>query len=102
MALSWSGRRQLMYYGVGLVILAVLFYVVWASFFNAAPTCFDNKQDGTELGVDCGGSCSLLCQDTARQPTVQWARPFQTGAGIYTAAAYIQNNNVGAGAKNVQ
>ena len=90
-----------MYYGVGLVILVVLLYVVWASFFNTAPTCFDNKQDGTELGVDCGGSCSLVCADTAKDPIVQWARSMQTGPQTYTAAAYVQNNNLGAGAKAV-
>ena len=91
-----------MYYGVGLVLLLVLVYVVWASFFNAPPTCFDNKQDGTELGVDCGGSCALLCANTAHDPTVLWARVFNTGTNTYTSAAYIQNNNLGAGAKNVQ
>jgi hypothetical protein len=98
-----------MYYGVGIIILAVLVYVVWASFFNSPATCLDNKQDGTELGVDCGGQCALLCQDTAKDPTVSWARSFQTGtpstgsgqATTYTAAAYIQNNNPGAGAKRV-
>ncbi len=91
-----------MYYGVGLIILLVVVYAVWVSFFNTPPTCSDGKQDGTELGVDCGGSCALLCQDTAHDPTVLWARPFQTGANTYTAAAYIQNNNLGAGAKSVQ
>jgi hypothetical protein len=91
-----------MYYGVGLIILVVLVYVVWASFFNAAPTCFDNKQDGTELGIDCGGTCSLLCADIAKDPTVSWARSMQTGTQTYTVAAYVQNNNLGAGAKGVQ
>ena len=90
-----------MYYGVGLIILVVFVYAVWASFFNTAPTCFDNKQNGAELGVDCGGSCSLLCADTAKDPVVQWARSMQTGAQTYTAAAYVQNNNLGAGAKGV-
>jgi hypothetical protein len=91
-----------MYYGVGIIVLVVFVYLVWASFFNTAPTCFDGKQDGTETGIDCGGSCSLLCADTAHQPTVLWARPFQTGTNTYTAAAYIQNDNAGAGAKGVQ
>lgn len=89
-----------MYYGVGAIILVFVAYVVWASFLNTAPSCFDGKQNGTELGIDCGGVCSLLCQDTVRQPTALWARPFQTGGTTYTAAAYIQNNNVGAGAKH--
>lgn len=101
MALSWGARRQLMYYGLGIIILAVLAWTIWASFFNAPPTCFDGKQDGTELGIDCGGSCVLLCQNLEHQPTVEWARPFQTGTGTYTVAAYVQNSNIGAGAKNV-
>jgi len=102
MALSWSGRRQLMYYAVGFVLLAVFVYVVWASFFNTPATCFDGKQNGAEMGVDCGGSCALICQDSAHPPVVSWARSFETGPGTYTAAAYIQNNNLGAGAKNVK
>jgi hypothetical protein len=91
-----------MYYGVGLVLLAVLVYIVWASFFNAAPTCFDNTQNGTELGIDCGGSCALVCANIAKDPTVLWARVFPAGTNSYTAAAYVQNNNLGAGAKGVK
>ncbi len=75
--------------------------MVWALFFNVAPSCFDGKQNQGELGVDCGGPCALLCADTARDPVALWARAFQTGPTSYTAAAYIQNNNQGAGAKNV-
>jgi hypothetical protein len=101
MALTWSGRRQLLYYGVGIIVLVVLAWIVWVLFFNVAPSCFDSKQNQGELGVDCGGPCSLLCVDAARDPVLLWARAFQTGPTSYTAAAYIQNNNQGAGAKNV-
>ncbi|MGC9602294.1 MAG: hypothetical protein ABSE76_00925 [Minisyncoccia bacterium] len=101
MALTWSGRRQLLYYGVGIIVLAALGALLWVIFFNVQPTCFDGKQDGGELGVDCGGPCALLCADTAHAPVLLWARAFQTGPASYTAAAYIQNNNIGAGAKNV-
>ena len=90
-----------MYYGVALALLLVALYAVWASFFNAAPTCSDGKQNGTELGIDCGGSCSLVCLDTAHDPTVLWSRAFQTGENSYTAAAYIRSNNIGPGAKKV-
>ncbi|HUD03074.1 MAG TPA: hypothetical protein VMR46_03640 [Candidatus Paceibacterota bacterium] len=101
MALTWSGRRKLIYYGVGIVVLALLAWVMWLLFFNVAPSCFDGKQNEGELGIDCGGPCSLLCADTARDPVLLWSRAFQTGPTSYTAAAYIQNNNPGAGAKNV-
>ncbi len=90
-----------MYYGVGIIILAALGWLIWATFLNTAPTCFDGKQNGTERGVDCDGSCALICNDTAKQPTVAWARSFQSGTNSYTVAAYIKNNNVGAGAKGV-
>lgn len=90
-----------MYYGVGVIILALVMWGIWASFFNTAPTCHDNKQNGTEVGVDCGGACALICQNVAHEPTVLWARSFPNGPGNYTAAAYVQNTNVGAGAKQV-
>lgn len=102
MALSWSGRRQILYTSVGAVIVLILLIVVYETFFTAAPTCFDGKQDGTETGVDCGGSCSLLCSDTAHEPVVLWARAFPTGGNYYTAAAYVQNNNLGAAARQVK
>ncbi|MDE1925236.1 MAG: hypothetical protein KGH79_03585 [Patescibacteria group bacterium] len=102
MALSWSGRRQILYTSVGAVIVFILLMVIYEAFFTAAPSCFDNKQDGTETGVDCGGSCSLVCPDAAKDPVVLWARAFDTGGNYYTAAAYVENSNLGAGAKQVK
>jgi len=109
MALSWGERRKYTYVAVGIFILLLLAWGAYATFFSTQPTCFDAKQDGNEQGIDCGGSCSLICPNQATQPTVAWARTFLTatssaGTGqinTYTAAAYIQNTNVGAGAHNV-
>lgn len=101
MALSWSGRRQLIYYAVALAAAVIVVFAAYQAFFTAAPTCFDGTQNGDEAGVDCGGSCALLCTDTARAPTVLWARAFDGGGGYYTAAAYVQNNNVGSGARAI-
>lgn len=102
MALTWSSRRKLLYLIVGGVVLLVLFFVTYQSAFNQAPSCFDGKQNQDEHGVDCGGDiCKALCQSEARQPVVLWSRAFQTGQQTYTAAAYIQNPNVGAAARRV-
>ncbi len=60
---------------------------------NVAPTCFDNKQNGTETGVDCGGSCSLACVNQVSDLTVLWARSFKVVHGRYNAVAYVQNQN---------
>lgn len=101
MALSWSGRRQLLYYAVALVLVVVLLFVGYQTFFTAAPTCSDGIRNGTETGVDCGGSCSLVCTAQARAPVILWARAFSSSPQRYIAAAYIQNQNIGAGAKQV-
>lgn len=101
MALSWGKRRKVMYTAVAGVIALGLIATVYNSFFNDAPTCFDRTQNGDEHGVDCGGSCSLICQYESRSPVVQWSRVFKTSPGTYTAAAYLQNPNIGAGSKQV-
>jgi hypothetical protein len=101
MAMTWSGRRQVLYSGVGAIIALVLLVVVYEIFFTAPPICFDGKQNGGETGVDCGGTCSRICTTVARPPVVQWARAFQTSPQTYSAVAYVQNNNVGAGARKV-
>lgn len=102
MALSWSGRRQLLYIAVAAVVVAAVGAWGYEAFFTQAPTCFDGKQNGDETGVDCGGGCALVCAAQAHDPIVLWARAFATGSTTYTAAAYIQNNNVGAGARQVR
>lgn len=101
MALSWSGRRQVLYSAVAAVAALVLLAIIWQAFFAHTPTCFDRVWNGNERSIDCGGSCALLCPADAKAPVVLWTRAFRTGAQTYTAAVYLQNNNVGAGAKNV-
>lgn len=101
--MSWSGRRRVIYAVTTLVISIVGVTFVWLQFFNAPPTCFDKKQNGTEQGIDCGGSCTLVCTQLAGAPRVLWARAFQNGASnIYTLTAYIENPNPSAGAKGVE
>lgn len=99
--LSWRQRRKYMYLSAVGVLLVVALVFIWGTFFTTQPTCFDNQRNGNELEVDCGGSCALVCQITAREPVVLWARAFKNREDSYTAAAYIQNNNRGAGAKEV-
>lgn len=102
MAMTWSGRRQVLYSGVGAIVVFVLLIFLYQTFFTSPATCFDGKQNNDETGVDCGGTaCSLICADAAHPPVVAWTRSFQTNPGFYNAVAYVQNNNVGAGARNV-
>lgn len=102
MILTWSGRRQLLYITAAGIVLAGVLGALYVTLFTAPPTCDDGLQNGSELGVDCGGSCALLCPHMARDPVVLWQRAFEVSSGNYTAAAYIKNDNVGAGARTVR
>ena len=101
MALSWSKQRKFLYTTVFSVIAAALLLFVYIQFFTNAPTCFDGKFNGDEKGIDCGGSCALFCADQTRSPVVLWSRSFEVAPHTYTAAAYVQNPNPGAAARNV-
>ena len=63
--MSWASNRRLAYISVVLFgVLAVVLFVGLVVFYEA-PTCFDGKRNGTEEGVDCGGSCDLICSFSA-------------------------------------
>src|SRR5947209_2666869 len=102
MAIRWSTRRQILYYIVAMVVAVITLTLGYKLFFAHAATCSDGIKNGTEIGVDCGGSCSLICESDAKAPRVLWARSFKTDTSLYTSAAYIQNPNYGAAARAVQ
>lgn len=83
--------------------LAVLAAVVLPLFlyFYDSPTCFDNIKNGSEQGMDCGGSCERLCQSAFQPPNVAWTRLEEVAPGLYNVAAYIVNPNPAAEARNV-
>ncbi len=99
--LAWGSRRRLLYLGSAAVVLFMLSVWAYLTYFNTPPTCFDGRQNGLEAGVDCGGSCSLLCSDAVHQPNPLWWRAFQVASSTYTAVTYVENSNVGAGARHV-
>lgn len=91
--MTWALKRQLFFMAIFLVILFVLGYLMISPYINEIPTCTDNKQNGDELGVDCGGSCSLACTFEVDKISVVWARTFQVIPGRYNAVAYLENQN---------
>ena len=91
--MTWALRRQLLY-----VLIIVMFFLGCAFLIiypsvNKAPTCTDQKQNGNEMGIDCGGSCSLQCLSQVDPISILWARSFRVVAGRYNATAYLENNN---------
>lgn len=91
--LSWRARRKTQYLsGVFLFFLVTLGIPLYF-YFKVEPTCFDNRANGDERGVDCGGSCSLVCTNDVRPISVVWERTFFVSRGFATAAAYLENPN---------
>ncbi|MEX0909883.1 MAG: vWA domain-containing protein [Candidatus Paceibacterota bacterium] len=97
----WSIKRRFFYLSIVSVFALVVFVIPAFLFFYKAPTCFDERQNGDELGVDCGGSCALLCPFNQADPLVRWARLVPVTEGFYSAVAMIENSNINAQAKNV-
>jgi hypothetical protein len=99
--MSWAQRRRFIYIG-GIVLFILLFVVLpTVIHFYEAPTCFDNKKNQTEQGVDCGGPCTLLCRSQYVPLTVLWSRFSKVDDGVYNVLAYIENPNINAEANNL-
>ena len=99
--MTWAGKRKLTYIsGIVLVFLLVVVLPTIIHFYKA-PTCFDGKQNGDELGVDCGGVCTLLCSAQYAPLNVEWTRFSKVSNGVYNVLAYIENPNINAEANNL-
>lgn len=91
--MSWGTSRRntilfflfIFIFGPIIIMSIVLFY--------EKPNCFDGKQNGLETGVDCGGSCQLLCTNQVTTPVVLWERAFRVDTGLYNLLAYVENPN---------
>lgn len=91
--MSWAARRRLVIFLVACVIVGGgVFYFLSPSIFKA-PMCTDGKQNGTETGIDCGGTCTNLCSFEVRLPTILWSRSFAVTDSVYNAVASIENKN---------
>lgn len=100
--MEWAKKRKIMYAsGFALFIILLAIYPTY-KITHPAPTCFDNRQNGNETGVDCGGSCALVCTADAKPLRVVWAKAFSLGGPSYDLGAYIENPNPKAGIKNAR
>ncbi len=100
--MSWAQRRKITYLVSIFFVIAIILSIFIFVFINKVPTCFDNKQNQSEVGIDCGGPCNILCRAQYSNPIVVWGpRMVKTlSNGTYNALTYVQNPNVGAGAYN--
>ncbi len=97
----WARRRQRRLFIIIGVLIALFLGIVIFSLTNKPETCFDNIQNGSETGMDCGGSCQTVCTEEAHDIVVWWERPFKVARGVYNIVAYFENQNLNAGMKDL-
>lgn len=85
-----------------LVFFGVIGFLLYTTFFKAAPTCFDGKQNQNETGLDCGGSCTKQCvvRVDAEDLIAEEAAFVSVGDGSYDVLARVHNPNDIAGASS--
>jgi len=98
---TWALKRQILYVTILVLFIAIFGFLIISPSLNKAPTCFDNKQNGNEIGIDCGGSCARACLSQVDNVSVLWARAFRVIPGRYNAVAYIVNHNKNVAAEKV-
>ncbi len=91
--MTWAFRRQFLYVVILLLFFSLCGYLVSYPGLHKAPSCVDGKQNGDELGIDCGGSCVMACIAQVDPISILWARAFKVVPGRYNAVAYLENHN---------
>ena len=92
--MNWATKRKIIYATVIIVLLVVYLLYHYRALISPSPTCFDGVQNGLEEGIDCGGSCSLMCVSSVKPLTLEWSRFIKTQDNTYDLVAYISNKNV--------
>lgn len=87
--MQWSERRRVSI-AVGIVLLlAGVLGLFWYLFLYAPATCFDGIRNQDERGVDCDGTCTLMC--VAPRVDALWTRSVETASGVYHGVSYVKN-----------
>ncbi|MEK7634727.1 MAG: hypothetical protein AAB396_02505 [Patescibacteria group bacterium] len=85
-------------YGAGFLAVLFLFFITaYFIWLKPAATCFDNKKNQNETGVDCGGACTACEIRTLAPIEMVWERHFQTDSQT-AIAIEIKNSNITYGA----
>ena len=61
---------------------------------NTPSHCTNGVKDGDETGVDCGGTCSLMCSQEVNPITSNWTRALRTSSSTYDLVSLIANKNI--------
>ncbi len=90
--MDFRTKRQL----IVLAIITAFFVLVGGSVIYLVlpePTCFDDRRNQGEEGVDCGGPCIPCALKEAKPIEVFWVQFVKTREHTYDVAAEVKNPN---------
>lgn len=85
--------KQILYGAGYLTFFFLVVFFVYLIWLKPAPTCFDNKQNQGETGIDCGGPCSP-CEIKTLLPIEAVEIKKFAGDGQTILVAEIKNPNL--------
>ena len=98
---SWRTNRKIFYLLIVSGLFFGIFTFIYVAFIHKPASCFDNRQNLGEIGVDCGSPCDRVCPLEVTPIIQHWARFFKVNDRKYDTAALIENPNFGFGLKNM-
>lgn len=91
---QWSRTRKRIILMILILVVVVLVGIPMFLLFYEKPNCFDGKQNGDEVGVDCGGSCQLLCRAESLPLLLKGdPRILSLATTTYQVVAVVENSN---------
>ena len=99
--MSWASGRRIIIGAVLAVVVLLIAAIVGFLVFSKAPSCTDNRQNGGETGIDCGGPCARACSADTLAPVISFARALRVSDSRTDLIATIGNPNRTFAAKNV-
>jgi len=97
---TWARRRQFNYLAGVLAFFAVIGLILYFV-YKPAPTCFDDKKNQNEIGVDCGGVCAKACVEQIKSLKIFWTRALKVDSGWYDLVAQVENLNENFGTRKI-
>ncbi len=91
--------KQFLYGTFYLIIFGSLAWGLYSITLKPAPSCFDDRQNGDETGIDCGGSC-ISCDVKNLKPLFVGEANLYGVDRTFSASARIQNSSPAFGARN--
>lgn len=92
--MDWQTKRKIIYALIGIILTASIVVFFLRGILFPSPTCGDLKQNGYELGVDCGGLCDKKCTEEVIPLTPLWARAILVATSTYDLVGLVSNSNI--------